>query len=644
MGPNARPRVTRWTALLPHVLVAGALVLVALAPPLRHALITLEPAVTPLLLVAALAWVGARALARRSGHRARARALVRAERRLGRTLARFGWAPAMLLWLLPLWSHWSGRPPDPHAEWLAPLGQIPWSDGYAYFEGAQQLLWDGRFGRFAEQKPIFPALLAVTLALTRGSVPAALLARTVLLGLASFLSARQVGLHYGAWSATCSFALLLGLGRGVVPAVVTDPLGVIFGGLAVAVLAATAARRRIAVFAAGLFLLAVALQVRPGAQLVLPALALWAAWHFRARWRSAFLAAMAVVAAANVVTTVLDRWYGAGESSFYARPAFYLYGLAHGATEEKAAEDFAAGAASFASERELARSVYAEAFSEIRRNPMTLARACVFGMARLVEKSFKGLVYVANVAHVFASYGARMDAREPTWPGKVVLGLLVLGALARVRHSRERSFWVAVAAGTLASGAFIGTNIGFHGVAAVFPLLTLGLTLGLAGGPVPRRVLAGSAAERDEHRTLRAAMAAGLLLLLAALIGPAWARRAWPRPSVPMLVGMQAGRDIVLLRETSPAVVVGARGMPVREYRDLMDLGGTDMDVVQPAPPFAVLSAWDFVARRQRVVYAPAPVGRAEGFVHLLVEEEGKAPNGQAVVRAGAWSELGPWR
>jgi hypothetical protein len=107
---------------------------------------------------------------------------------------------------------------------------------------------------------------------------------------------------------------------------------------------------------------------------------------------------------------------------------------------------------------------------------------------------------------------------------------------------------------------------------------------------------------------------------------------------------MRPGRDLVLLRETSPAVIVGTGGMRVREYRDLLDLGGTDMDVVHATPPFAVLSAWDFVARRQRVVYAPVQVGGVHGFVHLLVEEEAKAPNGQTVVRAGAWNPLGPWK
>src|SRR5262249_13646854 len=174
-----------------------------------------------------------------------------------------------------------------------------------------------------------------------------------------------------------------------------------------------------------------------------------------------------------------------------------------------------------------------------------------------------------------------------TWPGKLVLAALAMTAAMRAWRSRERGFWGAVATGTLASGMFIGTNIGFHGVAAVYPLLCVLLTLGLAGTRVPRRAFAGAAA-RDDRRLVRIALGAGVLLLAVALAGPAWARRAWSRPGVAMLTGMQPGRDIVLLRDTSPTVIVGARGMALRAYRDLMDLRGTDMDMIQPPPPLAV--------------------------------------------------------
>jgi hypothetical protein len=459
---------------------------------------------------------------------------------------------------------------------------------------------------------------------------------------ASLLAARQVGLRHGTSCAVASFALLLGLGRGVMPAVVTDPLGYVFGCLSLAVLVSSAARRRVDVFAAGLFLLAVALQVRPGAQLVLPALALWAVWHFRRRRRIALACAVTAVLAASLVTTVLDRVYGAGESSFYARPAFYLYGLAHGSTEDRAAADFSAQASRFANEGEFARFVYAQALSEVRRNPGALLGASARGMARLVEKAFEGFVYVSNVGRILAPHAERMSTTRATWPGKVVVGLLAVTALTRVWRSRERGFWLAVAVGTLASGMFIGTNIGFHGVAAVYPFLTLALTLGLARGRIGRRV-PGRVARQEERRLLRGALAAGVVLVLVSVVGPAWARRAWARPDTAVLMGMQPGRDIVLLRDTSPTVVVGTAGMPLHKYRDLIELGGTEMGVVEPPPPFSVLSAWDFVARRQVVLYAPVEVAGLRGFVHLLVEEEARAANQQAVVRAGAWSLMGAW-
>ena len=84
--------------------------------------------------------------------------------------------------------------------------------------------------------------------------------------------------------------------------------------------------------------------------------------------------------------------------------------------------------------------------------------------------------------------------------------------------------------------------------------------------------------------------------------------------------------------------------MSFSRYRVLLEVSGSQMDVVQASPPFAVLSAWDFVSRRQLVVYAPAEVARSAGFIHLAIEEEQRAPNHQPVVRAGSWEVLGPWK
>ena len=188
----------------------------------------------------------------------------------------------------------------------------------------------------------------------------------------------------------------------------------------------------------------------------------------------------------------------------------------------------------------------------------------------------------------------------------------------------------------------MGNDNPVHGMATVHPLMALGLSLGLGARRTPRRVWPRRAAA-FERRTVRAALAVGAALALVALIGPDLARDSWPRPPVAMLAGMQPGQDLLIAREASPAIVVGTGGMSFSRYRVLLEQSGAQMDVVHASPPFAVLSAWDFVTRRQLVVYAPAEVARSAGFLHLVIEEEQRAPNHQPVVRAGSWEVLGPW-
>ena len=179
------------------------------AAPLREALISLEPGIAPLLVVAAVAAALVSRLVRAGGRPRSVRSVRMVERALGRALARWGWALAVLLWLIPLWSARAGRPPDLLAAWQMPFGAIPWSDGYGYFEGAHQLLANGRFGGFAEQKPMFPALLSAFLWLAHGSLDRTLAIMGVILGLASFLAAREIGLRHGLWCALGAFGMLL---------------------------------------------------------------------------------------------------------------------------------------------------------------------------------------------------------------------------------------------------------------------------------------------------------------------------------------------------------------------------------------------------------------------------------------------------
>jgi len=366
-------------------------------------------------------------------------------------------------------------------------------------------------------------------------------------------------------------------------------------------------------------------------------------WHFRAQRARALGWAAAALVTGMLLTSVLGRVYGAGESSFYARPAFFVYGLVRGTNEEQAHDEFAARRGEFPSESRFARFVYAQAWSEFRAHPATLVASCASGASRVVEKNAKALAGIVNVTRIPNAFRDGAGRREVVWPGVLLLAVLFTLSVARTSRRGERAFWMAAGAGMVASGAFVGNDNPLHGLATVHPLMALGLSLGLATGAAPRRVWPPGAAAFERH-TLQAALTFGAALALLALVGPDLARDSWPRPPVAMLVGMQPGRDMLIAREASPGIAVGTGEMSFSRYRVLLEQSGSQMDVVHASPPFGVFSAWDFVSRRQLVVYAPAEVARSAGFLHLAIEEERRAPNHQAVVRAGAWEVLGPWK
>jgi hypothetical protein len=625
-------------------IAVGLAVLIVLARrgALRASLVVLDPAIVPLLVLAALggaAWHGLVRLRRRPAER---RAVKRRERRLGRALAEWGWVPSIVFCLLPLWAHWEGRPPEALTAWSAALGHIPWADARSYLEGGQQLLAEGSFGAQSERKPLHAAWLAVRLALARGSVPGALEIQAAALGLALFLAARLIGMRYGVWPALFCYAVVLALARGVLPAVVTQPFGLTFAALALGILVSGWARRDERLFAGGLGVLALALQVRPGAQILLPLLLAWAFVHFRGRRTRALVWGLAALVAATAVTGTLNRCYGIGQASFNTRPALTLYGLARGGDYLTAEKDFGERLQQFPTERESAHFLYGEAWREIRARPEVFVGTLLSNTQRTLEKAGQSLAYVLNVSRLMTVSLEEQDGVPLTW-GHWILGLTLALGVWRIVRSRERLFWAAIAAGTLASGAFVALDLGFHGVVVAYPMLGLGLGLALGGRFVPQRTL-GSLV-RDERRLVRWSLAVAAGLTLTALVGPALARPTWPRPAREWLAGREAGHDLVIAMESSAAVAVGKGGLPQREYQHLLRIGGLlDLPPFSTEePPFVLLSAYDFVTHRQQIVFAPPDLAGESGFVALTAERI-PAFRGREVYRASAWQRLGPWR
>mgnify|MGYP003693675081 CR=1 FL=1 len=258
---------------------------------------------------------------------------------------RWGWALAVLLWLIPLWSARAGRPPDLLAAWQMPFGESPVE------RRLRQLLrrrapapgqWPLRRLRGTEADVPGPPLSAVSLAGARKPGPGAR-------GHGRDPGARVVPGRPRDRLAPRAVVRALRVRHAPGPRTrrgpdrrETEPLGMAFRGSRPGRAdLLQRPHRRPPGAPPGSCSSTLAMQVRPGAQFVLLFLALWMPWHFRAQRARALAWAAAALVWACFSPAVLGRVYGAGESSFYARPALLRLRPRARHNESRLYDDFA---------------------------------------------------------------------------------------------------------------------------------------------------------------------------------------------------------------------------------------------------------------------------------------------------------------
>lgn len=357
-----------------------------------------------------LSWV------RRPGQRADQRIADGVERYLIRLAGRRAPAAAVLAYLVPLFAGWeTARSP------YMVGGVIPWSDATLYFGGAQRLLFAGGVDDYGASRPINPAFLAARLAVAGFDLRKALLIGSVLLGIACFLAARTVAQDLGTAAGLALFAGIYGFAAPAAGNVMTESLGATFGALSLASMWAAVRSRNLPVGLAGLVLMTIAQCVRSGTLLVLPALAVWMAYHYRRKgarldWRVLGLsvAAIALGLAINVGAVLATNGRMA---SLNGHSGFVLYGLATGhpswdPLKPNWGRIFEDNPGVSMTGADGSKFVNEEAVRAIRANPVTFAEA----VAR------------SGVNYLRGSYQAAFAPIRSTSVRRSVAGVALLGA------------------------------------------------------------------------------------------------------------------------------------------------------------------------------------------------------------------------
>ena len=215
-------------------------------------------------------------------------------------------------------------------------GLFPWSDAGEYYRDALRLLEGWELSPRSSRRPLFPAFLAVLLALTGRNLTLTLAIVVLLAALAVYFCARQVRSAYGPLTAAVFFAVLFFYYRRYTGSTLSENSGLWFGALGLALILNGAAQKQFKTYLGGVLLLTLGLISRAGPFFILVGAAVWAGLHFaRPAWPERikkFALVLLVVLLGFAVNRLWFGVFGDPASILFSDFPIAMYGVADGGT------------------------------------------------------------------------------------------------------------------------------------------------------------------------------------------------------------------------------------------------------------------------------------------------------------------------
>ncbi len=212
-------------------------------------------------------------------------------------------------------------------------GLIPISDAVSYYTDALRILYGSDISNFTAMRPLFAGFLSLLLFITGRNLMTALAIVTAIAGLAGFLSSREIQRTHGAAVAAFFLTLMFLYFRHHSGTTMTESFGLPVSMLGFGVIWYGIHRDKQRVVLAGITLTALALNIRPGAMFVLPALLLWGGFAFRGESRFSFRffgLGMVLVASAFALNNLMIRILAGPDATAFSNFSWALYGLVSG--------------------------------------------------------------------------------------------------------------------------------------------------------------------------------------------------------------------------------------------------------------------------------------------------------------------------
>ena len=342
-------------------------------------------------------------------------------------------------------------------------GLLTMTDTAGYYESALRLLEGKTFSIIGSWRPLSHGVLATLLALTQQNLQISIALLVLITAVACFLLAREVQRSHGLAAGVLVVTILFLFYRKYMGTVSTENLGLALGAIALAILWRGTVHRTINLCLLGIFLLTVALNVRAGAFLILPALILWGTWVFRPRSVRFLIGGFSVVLLGFILNSLVFKAVSLPNTMSNSNFSYSLYGLLVGGNWQTVFNEHP----ELADLNDLERSqrVYQLVINILRTNPFSLVRGCVRAWTDFIWNDFVFSFVESTKVNVVLQ----------------ILSLIALINCYRQRQTPFASFIFASAIGILLSVPFLPPwDAGVRIYAVTIPFFALLPALGLA--------------------------------------------------------------------------------------------------------------------------------------------------------------------
>lgn len=328
-------------------------------------------------------------------------------------------------------------------------GLIPLTDASGYYTDATRLLYGLDVSNFTAMRPFFAGVLSFFLWLSDQNLMISVSIFTAIAGLSCYLACREIKETHGAELATFVLMLMFLYYRHHSGTTMSESLGVSVSLLGVALLWRGLAAKKEWRTLFGIGMLALALNIRPGAMFVLPALLLWGSWVFRGSQKFSLrflgLGTVIILAAFYTNSRLID--FVAGSSGVpFENFAWAFYGLASGGKSWTYVFE-ANPQLKLLPENEITPTIYRLAFELILSNPFLLVKGALFYWKMFFSNSWYN-------AYAFVAGDNYWVGEAARW-GMYLLNGLGIYKWFKARQDPFSSLAVVTALGVLASVPFV---------------------------------------------------------------------------------------------------------------------------------------------------------------------------------------------